>query len=139
MATWTASTRLRRAAAAVRTFAFTLMNIPMMPEAIEHAAPTRNAIAGPDPELRPEGAGVRDVRCLERRDEDREPDRRDQGEDRDGRVLAPDERDGSLEDGRRDVLHGLRAGVAPEDVPGKVQRKPDRDQAGGQDDKLERA
>ena len=43
MATWTASTRLRCAADAVRTFAFTLMYMPMIPEAIEHAAPTRNA------------------------------------------------------------------------------------------------
>ena len=44
MATWTASTRLRRAADAVRTLALTLMNMPMIPDAIEHAAPTMNAI-----------------------------------------------------------------------------------------------
>ena len=45
IATWTASTRLRRAAEAVRTLAFTLMYMPMIPDAIEHVAPTRKAIA----------------------------------------------------------------------------------------------
>ena len=44
IATWTASTRLRRAAEAVRTLALTLMSMPMIPEAIEHAAPTAKAI-----------------------------------------------------------------------------------------------
>ena len=43
MATWTASTRLRRAAEATRTLALTLTSMPMMPQAIEQAAPTRNA------------------------------------------------------------------------------------------------
>jgi len=43
MATWTASTRLRRAAEATRTFALTLTSMPMIPQAIEQAAPTRNA------------------------------------------------------------------------------------------------
>ncbi len=43
IATWTASTRLRRAAAAVRTLDRTLMYMPMIPDAIEHAAPTRKA------------------------------------------------------------------------------------------------
>jgi hypothetical protein len=45
IATWTASTRLRRAAEAVRTFALTLMNMPMIPDAIEHSAPTKKAMA----------------------------------------------------------------------------------------------
>ena len=45
IATWTAPTRLVRAAAAVRTFERTLTNMPMIPDAIEQAAPTRNAIA----------------------------------------------------------------------------------------------
>ena len=45
IATWTASTRLRRAADAVRTLALTATNMPMMPDAIEHAAPTRKAKA----------------------------------------------------------------------------------------------
>ena len=43
IATWTASTRLRRAADAVRTFALTLISMPMMPDAIEQAAPTMKA------------------------------------------------------------------------------------------------
>jgi hypothetical protein len=44
IATLTASTRLRRAAAAVRTLDLTLTYMPMIPEAIEQAAPTRKAI-----------------------------------------------------------------------------------------------
>ena len=43
MATWTASTRLRRAAEATRTLALTLTSMPMIPQAIEQAAPIRNA------------------------------------------------------------------------------------------------
>ena len=43
IATWTASTRLRRAADAVRTLARTATNMPMMPDAIEHRAPTKKA------------------------------------------------------------------------------------------------
>src|SRR5438034_29532 len=43
IATWTASTRLRRAAAAVRRFERTLMYMPMIPDAMEQAAPTRHA------------------------------------------------------------------------------------------------
>ena len=43
IATWTASTRLRRAADAVRTLARTATNMPMIPDAIEHSAPTKNA------------------------------------------------------------------------------------------------
>ena len=39
IATWTASTRLRRAADAVRTFERTLIVMPMMPESIEQNAP----------------------------------------------------------------------------------------------------
>ena len=45
IATCTASTRLRRAADAVRTLDRTLIVMPMMPESIEQPAPTRNAIA----------------------------------------------------------------------------------------------
>ena len=45
IATWTASTRLRRAADAVRTFERTLIVMPMMPESIEQPAPMRKAIA----------------------------------------------------------------------------------------------
>ena len=52
IATWTASTRLRRAAAAVRTFDLTLMYMPMIPDAIEQAAPTRNAMPVRSPRSR---------------------------------------------------------------------------------------
>src|SRR3954447_16705048 len=58
MATWTASTRLRRAADAVRTLVLTATNIPMMPDAIEHAAPTRKANAVISPMGRPASFGT---------------------------------------------------------------------------------
>ena len=58
MATWTASTRLRRAADAVRTLARTLTCIPMMPESIEQPAPTRNAKAVRTPIGRPAMVGT---------------------------------------------------------------------------------
>ena len=47
---------------AVRTFALTPTNMPMIPDAIEHAAPTRKANAGHDPDLQAErAAGSLDV------------------------------------------------------------------------------
>ena len=58
IATWTASTRLRRAADAVRTLALTLMNIPMIPDAIEQAAPTMNAKPVMTPIGRPASFGT---------------------------------------------------------------------------------
>ena len=58
IATWTASTRLRRAADAVRTLALTAMNMPMMPEAIEQAAPTMNAMPVRTPIGRPASFGT---------------------------------------------------------------------------------
>ena len=58
IATWTASTRLRRAAAAVRTFDRTLIVIPMMPDSIEQPAPTRNATAVMIPIGRPASSGT---------------------------------------------------------------------------------
>ncbi len=58
MATWTASTRLRRAAAAVRTLERTETVMPMMPDAIEHAAPTRKANAVRAPIGMPARAGT---------------------------------------------------------------------------------
>ena len=56
----------------------------------------------------------------------------------DGRVLAPDEGDRALEDRAGDVLHRLRPGVARQDVAGQVEGEQDGDDAGGQDDQLER-
>ncbi len=58
IATWTASTRLRRAAEAVRTLALTLMYMPMIPEAIEHSAPTKKANAVIRPMGRPARSGT---------------------------------------------------------------------------------
>ena len=83
MATWTASTRLRRAADAVRTFALTATNMPMIPDAIEHAAPTRKAMAVNDPDRQ---AGqlrhVGDIGRLDDADDDADDDRADDREDR---------------------------------------------------------
>src|SRR6185369_16847452 len=45
IATWTASTRLRRAADAVRTIDLTATRLQMIPDATEQAAPTRKANA----------------------------------------------------------------------------------------------
>ena len=58
IATWTASTRLRRAADAVRTLARTATNMPMIPEAIEHRAPTKKATPVMIPIGRPAIAGT---------------------------------------------------------------------------------
>ena len=123
----------------MRTFAFTLMNMPMMPDAIEHAAPTRNAIPVRIPSSGPKTLVSATFAVSDNGDEHRDPDRGDEGKDRDGRVLAPDERDGPLEDRRRDVLHRLRAGVAPQHVTGEEEGEGHGDEPGGQDDELERA
>ena len=113
IATWTASTRLRRAADAVRTFGLHAMNMPMIPDAIEQAAPTRKAIAGQDPDRQPgQRRHVGDVRGLDERDDDADDDGADEGEERDRRVLAPDEGDRALEDRAGDVLHRLRCPVS---------------------------
>ena len=84
IATWTASTRLRRAAAAVRTFDLTLMYMPMMPDAIEQAAPTRNANAGHDADRRaPARLGTSaTVGRLDERDDDADDHGADDREDR---------------------------------------------------------
>ena len=50
-----------RAAAAVRTFDLTLMYMPMMPEAIEQAAPTRKAMPVAPAEVDAEDVGVGDL------------------------------------------------------------------------------
>ena len=61
-ATWTRLDEAAlRAAAAVRRFALTLMYMPMMPDAIEQAAPTRNAMAVRMPSSDPKIVGVGDV------------------------------------------------------------------------------
>ena len=84
--------------------------MPMIPEAIEHAAPTRKANAGHDPDREAGERGTSaTVGRLDERDDHADDHRADDGEDRDRRVLAPDEGDGALEDRAGDVLHRLRA------------------------------
>ena len=144
IATWTASTRLRRAADAVRTLALTLMYMPMIPDAIEHTAPTRNANAVMSPIGRP--AAHRDGNSgtsatsgvstsvittpmttapTTARIEDR-------------RVLASDEGDGALEDRAGDGLHLRGARVSRQHVAGQVQGEEHGDDPGDRDDRQER-
>ena len=119
IATWTASTRLRRAADAVRTLALTATSMPMIPDAIEHAAPTRKAKPVMTPIGRPASLGTSATSAdLDDADDDADDDGADDGEDADRRVLAADEGGRALVDGAGDVLHRLRPGVSREDVSG---------------------
>ena len=139
IATWTASTRLRRAADAVRTLERTLMVMPMMPESIEQPAPTRKANAVRTPIGMPARIGtsatsgvsttamttpmITDATTASTRDR---------------RVLALDERVGALADRVGHVHHGLGAGVAGQDVARQVGREQDRGDARDRDDPVER-
>ena len=114
------------------------MSMPMIPDAIEHAAPTRNANPVMTPIGRPASLGTSATSAdLDDPDDDADDHRADDGEDRDGRVLAPDEGDRALVDRAGDVLHGRGPGVARQDVPREIDREQDRDDPGGQDDQLE--
>ena len=81
IATWTASTRLRRAADAVRTFERTLIVMPMIPESIEQngADEERDAGEHADRDAR-EARHVRDLGALDPRDDGADDHRRDEGE-----------------------------------------------------------
>ena len=124
MATWTASTRLRCAAAAVRTFDLTVMYMPMMPEAIEQAAPTRKATPVMMPSWRPKTSVSATSAVSTRAMTTPMIDGADDGQDGDRRVLATDEGDGALEDGAGHVLHRLCALVAAAGrrAPGRARR-----------------
>ena len=63
--------------------------------------------------------------CDHQTDDHRTPDR----EQPDGLVLPANERDGALEDGPRDLLHGFGPGVAMQDVVGEVKGERDSHQA----------
>jgi hypothetical protein len=73
---------------------------------------------------------------LDDRDDRPQDDAGDDRQDRDGRVLAPDERDGTFEDGGGDVLHRLRTLVPGQDVPGEPQRVEHGSDARDRDDQL---
>ena len=112
----------------------------------EHADDPRGHRAGrpdqerdrrPDAELQPEDRRVGDLLGLEERDDDSDRDRADEGEDADRHVLAADEGDRALVDRRRDGLHLLGAGVAPQHVAGEVDGEGDGDEPRRQDDELE--
>ena len=89
-------------------------------------------------EVEPERVRVGDFLGLEDGDHDADDHGSDHREDPDRRVLTTDERDRALEDGPGNVLHLLGPGIPREDVPGEVDREQDGDDAGGQDDQLER-
>ena len=107
------------------------MYMPMIPDAIEHAAPTRNAMPVRQPRSSPKILVSATSLPLEDRDDDADDDRADDGEDADRRVLAPDEGDRALEDRAGDVLHRLGARVTRQDVAGEVQGEQHGDDAGG--------
>ena len=113
--------------------------MPMMPESIEQPAPTRNAIAVRTPIGTPaRDRHVGDRRRLDHRDDHADDHGRDDGEHGDRRVLALDEGVGTLADHVGHVLHGLRAGVAGQDVARQVDREQDRGDARDRDDPVER-
>ena len=115
------------------------MYMPMIPDAIEQAAPTRKAIAVRMPIGAPASVGTSATSAVSTSgDHHPDHDRRDEGEQGDRRVLATDERDRALEDRAGDVLHLLGPGVARQDVAGEVDREQHGDDAGRQDDQLER-
>ena len=94
---------------------------------------------GHDPDRQAGELGhVRDFWGLDEGDHRADDDRADEREDRDGRVLTPDEGDRALVDRAGDVLHLDGPGVTRQDVPGQVEREQDGDDAGRQDDQLER-
>ena len=114
------------------------MYMPMMPDAIEQAAPTRNASAVRQPRSRPKTSVSATSFVSKTVMTAPMHDRPDEGEDADRRVLAPDEGDGTLEDRAGDILHLLGPGVACEHVTGEVDGEEHGDEAGRQDDQLER-
>ena len=134
MATCTASTRLRRAAAAVRTLERTLMYMPMMPEAMEQAAPTRKAMAVMIPIGAPARSGTSATSLVSTMPMTTPmttaPTRASSA---DGRVLALDEGVGALADRVAHVLHRLRPLVARQDVAGQVDGEGNGHEAGDGD------
>ena len=113
IATWTASTRLRRAAAAVRTLALTLMYMPMMPGRHRAGGADDERQTGPPAEIEAEDLRVGDLLAVSKmRDHAGDDERPDDGEDADRRVLATDEGDRAFEDRAGHVLHLGGPGVA---------------------------
>ncbi len=94
--------------------------------------------AGHQPELEAEDVRVGDGLALDDADDQADDHGAGEGQQGDGRVLAADEGDRTLEDGAGHVLHGLGALVATQDVTGEVEREEDRDDARDRDDPLQR-
>ena len=116
-------------------------------DADEHADdPGRHRARGADQERDPGPpakvdaveAGVGHLRVDEGRDHPGDDHRAHEGEDPDGRVLTTDEGDGAFEDRAGDCLHLRCPGVPAQDIAGQVQREQHGDDAGRQDDQLER-
>ena len=139
IATWTASTRLRRAAAAVRTFDLTLMYMPMMPAGHRAGGADEEGEGGHDRDRQAGEAGhVGDVRRLDEVDDDADDDRADNRKNANRGVLAPNESDGTLIDRARHIAHRVGAGVAAQDVACQITGKGNGDDAGNGDDPLDR-
>ena len=110
------------------------MNMPMIPDAIEQAAPTRKAIPVMIPIGRPaRRRHVRDVLRLDDADDDADEHGADQREHGDRRVLPPDEGVGALADRVADGHHLRRAGVARHHVTGEIQGEEDGRDTGDRD------
>ena len=111
----------------------------MIPDAIEHAAPTAKAIPVMTPMGSPASLGTSATSAdLDDADDDPDDHGTDDGQDGDRRVLPTQERGGALVDRAGHVLHGRRARIPRQDVTGEIQGEQDGDDAGGQDDQLER-
>ena len=115
-------------------------------DADEHADDARRHRAGGADEERDAGHGrdwyagerrhVRDIWRLDDVDDDADDDRAGQGQQRDRRVLAPDEGDRALIDGAGDFTHGIRAGVSPQHIASQIAGEADGDQSGNRDQPL---
>ena len=103
------------------------MYMPMIPEAIEQAAPTRKATPVRIPRSSPKMLGIGDVLASTRAMTSADDHGADDGQEADRPVLAADEGDCALEDRAGDVLHRLGARVPGEDVAGQVQREQHRE------------
>ncbi len=112
----------------------------MIPDAIEHAAPMRNAMPVNTPMGRPASFGTSATSAVSTMPMTMPMTTAPtSGEDPDGRVLAADEGGRALVDGARDVLHRYRARVPGEDISGEVDGEQDGDEPCRQDYQLKRA
>jgi hypothetical protein len=123
----------------VRTFALTATSMPMMPDAIEQAAPTMKAKPVMTRSGRPASFGTSATSAVSTRPMTT-PMTTAPTTARIPMVVYWRRRKATrtLVDGAGDVLHRLGPGVARQDVPGEVEGEQDGDDPGRQDDQLKR-